>query len=324
MMTLTKTWNQPVQGVLMTESGDIGTQLQNYLWQLKEGLVNSSVGAWEVLASSASGESWVASRDDNWVSPSTIEYGQPDSSAQRAWMVLKSPTSPRGPYYMILDYWSTGPATDYQMQVYFTKSLPDLSTLSTTARPAPTGDEWSHLDVTPWSVEADVFSHNCSLAVASDGSFVLFGNRAGHPYFTSAWVFNIMTQDTVKPADGVGAVSMIWGASTVKMTQANLPRFQGLHPLDGSQVDIAACTLLAGSTKVMDAMPEDTTTQRHLGLPVWMFATTAAKLSMRGRLEDLYWAPDELQDGYPSYVNSAFEGVKVGPLWVPAEESPRI
>lgn len=260
MMSLTKTWGQPVKGVLMTESGNIGTQLQNYLWQLKEGLVNASVGAWEVLASSGSGESWVASRSDNWVIPSNIVYGQPNSSAQRAWMVLKSPVSPRGPYYMILDYWSTGPATTYQMQVYFTRNQPNLTSLSTTARPASTGYEWSHLDVTPWSVEADIFSHNCSLVTANDGSFVLFGSRAGHPYFTSAWMFNILTQDTLKLSDGLGSMSLIWGASSAKMTQANLPRFRGLHPTGGTEVDLAPCTLLAGTVKVMDTMPEDTVT----------------------------------------------------------------
>ena len=326
-MTLIKAWSQPKANVLMTEDPAIGTRTRYALWHLKDGLVNTSTGPWTVLASSGknNGGSLVATRSDNWVVPDDVEYGYPDSSAARAWIVLEGPSGSNfGRYYLTLDYWSTDVAKEGYCQAYFSKTQPSLTGFSTTARPAAGGPEWSHLDEVFYGTTAARYRFDCNLVTAADGSFVFFGNQAESPIIMTALLFNLI--GAAKAQDSYGAVSLHWSNQIAsQMDQSGLPAFQGLHPADNAQVEIQGVSLLVGTTdspRIMDVLPEDSGTKRLMRLPVWLFSTPAGRRSIRGTLQDVYWAPDAYQDGAVAYQESSFAFTKVGPLWVPIRTVP--
>ena len=100
-----KTWVAVDAGTYVSGSANDTTVAPAMIYQFKRGLTSAPIGAWTVLASSgkAGGGSLVASTDDNWTSSADLVRGTSDSSA-RAWILLKSPNSPLGPYYFLLDY----------------------------------------------------------------------------------------------------------------------------------------------------------------------------------------------------------------------------
>jgi hypothetical protein len=325
-MTLSKIWSQPKANVLMTEEVHQGVRTRHAMWHLKDGLVNNSAGSWTVLASCGknNGGALVATLGDNWVVPDDIEFGAPDDASTRSWIVLESPGGSNfGRFYLILDYWAPNINFYYRCQIYFSNARPDLSSFSTTARPAAGGPEWSHLDETFFNAFAGVYRFDCNLVTANDGSFVFFGNYAENPIFTMALLFNVIDAD--KPQDSYGAVSLHWGAQSTQVDQDSLPAFQGLHPADDAQVELQGVSLLVGTTnspRITDVLPEDSGTKQLMRLPVWLFSTPVGRRSIRGRLQDIYWAPDAYQDGMAAYQESTFAFTKVGPLWVPTETIP--
>jgi hypothetical protein len=326
-MPLSKHWSQSKANVLMTEDGSSGARTRNALWHLKDGLINSTTGPWEVLASSGknNGGTLTASLSDNWVVPNDIQYGYPDSSAARGWIVLESPNTDYGRFYLTLDYWATSSGYDYRCQIYFSNTQPLLMGFSTTARPAAGGPEWSHLEETFFNSFGSVYRFDCHLMTAHDGSFVFFGNYAENPTITMALIFNVI--EDAKAEDSSAAVSLHWGDLSAGMTQSSLPSFQGLHPVDDTVVDIDGVALLAGLTTgphIIDVLPDDTANKRLSKLPVWLFSTTASKRSLRGRLQDIYWAPSKYQEGIAAYEENTFTFTKVGPFWVPIETIPML
>jgi len=72
----------------------------------------------------------------------------------------------------------------------------------------------------------------------------------------------------------------------------------------------------------MSVLPEDSGTKQLTQLPVWLFSTAVDRRSLRGQLQDVYWAPDVYPDGAAAYQESTFAFTKVGPLWVPTETIP--
>jgi len=315
-----KVWAQPVLSDLFETASASFTATRAWLYALKEGLKDSTVGAWSVLASSArvGGVTWTADTSDLWTDPSEVQWGA--TAADHAWIVMKSPTGDYGPFYMTIDY--THASDDFRASFYFTKSEPTLTGLLTTARPVATGDEWSHTGVIVHTDGTNV-NHRGNLLQAHDGSFVWAVQMKGLGIFSSALLFNVMVRQSLRTDDTVGAASLHWSNRTTRLAQTDTFRLRMLHPADGSETDAAAVALgygLVDGIARAPAISTDMATNTWPALPVDLFAVTGGKLALRGQLEDILWAPEYLVEDASATAGDIMQAVCMGPFWVPATE----
>ena len=316
----TKSWSQPVRDAFLYKGINVYVMTQTWLYALKEALTGvGTVGAWEVIASSAyvGGSTWTADTEDLWTdATSEVVWGA--SGTDHAWIVLKSPSIGLGPYYLTLDF--THATTNYYGSIYLSKTQPTLTGLSTTARPANTGDEWAHTDIVFNTATRNL---RCNMLLAHDGSFAWLSMDDEVATFRGALIFNIMRADSLRSDDVVGAVSLHWSQQSSKLTGADSIQFQGLHPADGSQVDMRPVSLAAGTSflRVEATLDTDFADGSWAAIPVYLWAETAGKRAFRGQLEDMFWAPEYLLETTPASSGNINQATKVGPFWMPALET---
>ena len=320
----TKAWSQPVRNAFLYEGLDRYVMTQTWLYNLKAALTGvNAVGAWEVLASSAyvGGTTWTADTEDLWTDATTeVVWGA--SATDHAWIVLKGPSTGLGPYYLTLDF--THATDNWRGSIYFSNTQPTLTGLVTTARPPNAGDEWSHSGVVLHKSPPDALRNlRSNLLLAHDGSFAWLSLTDDAPTFKSALIFNVMRRNSLRSDDTVGAVSLHWPDRTATLTGADTIQFQGLHPADGSQVDIRPVSLAAGtsSLRVEATLATDFADDSWAAIPIYLWAETAGKRAFRGQLEDVFWAPEYLLETTPASSAGLPQATKVGPFWMPALET---
>jgi len=319
-----KTWVTVDAGTYVSGSANDTTVAPAMMYQFKRGLTSAPIGAWTVLASSgkAGGGSLVASTDDNWTSSADLVRGTSDSSA-RAWILLKSPNSPLGPYYFLLDYWHA--TSDSYCQMYFTKSQPNISSPSTTARPTVTGFEWSYANEPFHGISnTDLGGTRSYLFTAHDGSFAFFGTSgyaytlAVSPYVRSGLVFNVLSKQSLAAWDTVGAASMHFGPLAVDSSIITTAwRWKTLHQ-DGSAVSLAQIQWAVNlSRNIMRYMhtPAFGPITDWPTLPIWLVCVDTSKKCIRGYLEDISFTSECTFDGQIFFRNEVPAAVKMG-IWL--------
>ena len=315
-----KAWSQPVRNAFLYEGADLYVMTQTWLYNLKAALTGANaVGAWEVLASSAyvGGTTWTADTEDLWTdAESEVVWGS--TGNDHAWTVLKSPAGELGPYYLTIDF--THATSNYYGSIYLSTTQPTLTGLSTTARPANTGDEWAHVNIVFNTATRNL---RCNLLLAHDGSFAWLSQGDNDATFGGALILNIMRADSLRSDDTVGAVSLHWSQRSTKLTGGDAIEFQGLHPADGSQVPMRPVSLGwgIGTDRTEATLDTDFADGSWAAIPVYLWAETAGKRAFRGQLEDLFWAPEYLTETTQASSGNIPQATKVGPFWVPALET---
>lgn len=317
-----KTWVTVDSGTYVSGSQNDTTVAPLMIWRLKHGLVSSPVGRWTVIASSgkAGGASLIASTDDNWTSSSDLVRGS-SSSADRSWVLLKSPRSPKGPYYLLIDYWHA--SSDSYCQIYFTNSQPDVSSPATNSRPPSTGYEWSYANE-PFhgTSNTNLGGTRSYLFQAHDGSFVFaglsgtgYGGGSTAPFFRSIFVFNVLRWETLISWDTVGAASIHCHSLSQNMIVSDTYRWKTLHT-DGSTVNLAQVRWYTNSTT--DSIRSTHTSgfsNSWWTLPIWLSCVDSGKQCVRGVVEDIVFSSEDLYDGSLLFQNEVVKAVKVG-CWI--------
>jgi hypothetical protein len=307
-----------VRDAFLYKGTDPYVMTQTWLYNLKEALTGTA-GTWEVLASSAyvGGSTWTADTEDLWTdAESEVVWGS--TGNDHAWIVLKSPSVGLGPYYLTLDY--TQASFNYRGSIYLSKTQPTLTGLSTTARPANTGDEWGHVDITFNTANRNL---RCNMLLAHDGSFAWLSQGDNDATFRGALIFNLMVRDSLRSDDTVGAVSLHWSSRGVKLTGGAVIQFQGLHPADGSQVDMRPVSLAWGSafSRTEATLDTDFADGSWAAIPTYLWSETGGKMAFRGLLEDIFWAPEYLTETTQASSGDIPQAIKIGPFWMPAQET---
>jgi hypothetical protein len=275
------------------------------------------VGRWTVLASCgrAGGGSLVASLGDNWLSVDDLSRGT-SSVVPRSWIVLRSPITRRGIFYIILDWYHA--SYEYICQWYFTKYLPDLSTLVTNARPSPTGNEWVHANSR--IIYTGYFAYRTYMVNAHDGSFVfghlIGGNDGTWHSFKCATFFNILHEGSYPSWDMTQAVSFKYDLGIVVNSDIN---FQSLH-IDGSQCNLQPVNLCERQETNWSCEIHNDDLRDGSKIICWppqLVSVDTGKKCWRGLLEDLPMVPKHTNDGNAVFKNGSLCGVRFGAFIVP-------
>jgi len=305
-------------GNYYTSSSDVPTQ--TILYQMKRGLTSSLIGRWTVLAScgKAGTGSLVASAGDNWLSSSDLSRAA-NGTSPRAWILLRSPTTYRGTFYLLMDWW--GSLTPH-VQFYFSKSCPDYSSPATNARPSATGNEWTHLNsqLLPDAVRyGGVRSY---LVKAHDGSFVfacaLGGSTGTWHRFQAGTLFNILQSGSSPSWDTVQAVSARWAGAISQNSQIS---FKTLHR-DGTdctlnQIQPSDNESFVSGSALYGAHTDDIR-GTIICYPPQLVSIDTGKKCWRGILEDLSLPPNQIAEGTPMFKNGGLKGIRMGSWIVPA------
>lgn len=307
------TW---VCGNYITSGSDVPTL--SILFRMKQGLTNSLIGRWTVLASSgkAGTGSLVASAGDNWLSSSDLVRAA-NGTSPRAWILLRSPATYRGTFYLLMDWWGS---LRPHVQFYFTKSCPDYSSPVTDARPPATGNEWTHLNSQLLPDAVRYGGIRTYLIKAHDGSFVfacaLGGTTGAWHRFQAGTLFNILQAGSSPSWDTTQAVSTRWSGTISQQDQIS---FKTLHR-DGSD-----CTLeqvqfqdyITISENVLLGAHTDDVRRNYICYPPQLVSIDSGKKCWRGILEDLALPPNQIAEGAPFFRNGAMKGIRIGSWVVP-------
>lgn len=326
MTILNKIWHQPYTETLISRvSGDAEVVRAGYHLFLKNGLLSHPTHPWTVVASS---NRTVADTNDNWSTTSDITYGKNDTWPG-SWMLLKSPTGVRGPFYMLLDRTNI---SSIVTRVVISKSTVDLENLSPVRQPTflgPycvfSGSLWD----TGWSGH---YISSISLVVADDGSFVMGApRRAGQSLSRSYsesnddtyFFFNVL--EDVNPLDPYGFV--LWSAGTASNCQNSVTDAQwatavSIHP-DGTQVTCAILHPIITRASYFDQLPyisyEDALrAYKPFAWPMHITAITSGKEFVKGVISDIYWGGTfRPQNAQPGYDGLNMVAMRKNLLWVP-------
>lgn len=304
-------------GYYNNSSSDIPTQ--TVLYQMKRGLISPLIGRWTVLAScgKAGTGSLVASAGDNWLSASDLSRNTTGTSP-RSWILLRSPSTYRGTFYLLMDWWGSARST---VQFYFTKSCPDYSSPATNARPPATGNEWTHLNSLLFAT-SQYGGIRSYLVKAHDGSFVFacaLGSSGGAWHrFQAGILFNILQAGSSPSWDTTQAVSAQW---TGAISQNSQIPFKTLHR-DGTDCTLHQVQLSdyesSVSTSVLYGAHTDDIRGTIICYPPQLVSIDTGKKCWRGILEDLSLPPNQIAEGTALFKNGGLKGIRIGSWIVPA------
>lgn len=287
------------------------------LFALKDRLIASGgVGAWTVLASSgkAGGGSLVASTGDNWSSVDDLVRASNDTT-NRSWVVLQSPLNR---YYMTLDYVG---ADDNIFNVWFSNSVPDISSPATDIRPPTTGSEWSHLSQYIFAENANEGALNMVMSRASDGSFFCGfcgpANNNLYQFFRAIYMFAVYQPN--KSWDTVQAVSLVQTNLTSKLRYTDAS-FRSLHS-DNLQVTVQPIRLsTVGNDKPLPGVAyTNPWTGGLVSTPIWLLSSDTSKKCLRGVLQDIFFGTSGMDDGTLLFKNGLVKAIKIGPFTCPMD-----
>jgi len=321
-----KTWNMVDSGSIIrigtsgTDTDEATARGKATLFAIKDKLTEAGTGAWTVLASS---DGTTASTADNWASPDDLVWAANDTTA-RSWVLLQSPTGRAGTFYLLIDYYGTN--TRYA-HLTFTKSQPNISSPQINARPPATGDEWQHTNaVICVGSASDQWVTSFALVRATDGSFFAFSatprglaspTEDNDQFFRTYYIFNVL--QNAPPWDTVGAASLIVANQSTETWYATSMPFQSLHS-DGTQVNLSPVWLNTYVDPMPNEMHTNPWTGNYVSLPVWLVCADGGKVCWRGQLEDIFWLPSSMADGFLLFKNELVKAIKVGPFSCPMFE----
>lgn len=307
------------------------------MWQLKEALVSATVGAWTVVASANRS---VAGTYDTWTSWSDVDWRDSLSVSANpgSWMLLKSPTGTRGPFWLLFEISSTSVSVGTHTRFWILTEEPDLSNLVAWRLPPISEIPRAYASCTmAVTTSGGVSGSNfVDIIVADDGSFCMTNrvcpsDSGGISYPVLYLFFNIL--DDVPPQDPYGFVLLAKGAMASNETQQSAEWEQGIG-LDPDGVSstrsmVRTYPINTGGTLAFQATPannfaEDPSRGRYYSEKIPIFCTTEGRRGIRGTLSDIWWAPYNVTTGVCGFIDTSTKVCCMQCFWLPCPGDPWI
>lgn len=337
-MPLEKTWCRPFESKRPARQW-YDVEIPSLMYWFKEALVNASVGAWTVVASSNTSvvglyDTWTSWEDVICQNSMNDTYINPGS-----WMILKSPTGTKGPYWFIMALSDDNYDRATPTRFWITKSEPDLSNMVTYRLPPFTGPAASGACVVqPGSSGGNSQAYIIDVVVANDGSFFMFvrygvSDVDGSSSVSSLLIFNIMEETPRQDTFGAFFFAKDDITSTLDLNSSVWNDGIGLDP-DGTQITLSMVrnypTSQDGTTKpnqsILHNEVEDPYYNKYASEQIRTYCTTSGKKSYRGRLSDVWWCPRSLVLGTPAFLDRDTRVCSVGgsgsAFWIPCPGDP--
>lgn len=305
---------------------------RTHMWQLKEALINAAVGAWTVVAS---GNRSTAGLYDTWTTWANVDGRNSDDDtyvSPGSWMLLKSPTGTRGPFWLLFEISSTSFSSSTPTRFWITKTEPDLSNVVDYRLPPLTGPyahTWATLDVGGVDNHVDIL-------VADDGSFCMINRRfpteqGGLGYPRTFLFFNIL--DDVPSQDPYGFLFFATGNQSSNLEQGDVTWTYGvgIDPDGVASNRSFARTVprnsngtLSATRTPANAIAEDPAWGLYYSEKIPIFCTTAGRRGIRGTLSDIWWAPFNVTTGVCGFIDTSTKVCCMQSLWLPCPGDPWI
>ena len=282
------------------------------LWLLKESLVNASVGAWTVVASS---DTFVAGLYDTWNVWSDVRFQYAMESTYinpGSWMILRSPAGTKGPYWLVMQH-SMNSFTNAPSFFYFTKSQPDLSQMVPHRLPPMTGSSIFTSAILGTSYGgAPMETAQTDCIVADDGSFTYLVRQLlqnGTDNFTNMYfIFNVMDETPIYDTFGAFVFATRTTGTSIKQGDSFFrTEGRGMDP-DGTTTTLAMVrkypvdgTYVYANLGIAGGMLEDPLWNKYTSEPIHVYCSDSGRQGYRGRLVDLYWNPKQLGPGVVAF-----------------------
>lgn len=334
MTTFEKNWiskaNIPLD---LSEPYELASHL---LWELKKALTDPGIGAW-IVEGSCDGQTFGMDGIDRWTDPTKLVWSDSNTGTRiRSWIVLRSPGIDRPAYLTFECVYGSG-SFRIGLLAVISSSRPtggsDRAVGSARASPTSPGEgtitsgSWLNHVVTYIPLR---FHHSR----AEDGSFVFCWNF--HSRSTMSGLFHISRLAETRPHDlapwvsGFDSNTSTGSLSNNELTQSAATVGHDGHTLAIADFGIISSVGAVGSVSsgfvrnlfsfTSDVADEDPNSRPDS--PIWLLTETpSGGKSIRGRLQDIRWAP-MLPHGTVEPSMDSPRSVAVGPFWFPMSEAP--
>lgn len=334
MTTFELTWQQH-NNVVPADQTTVVLQMKSFLWWVKSFVTGNSANT----GSGTIGGSGLWTPDyscdgvtagtpgdgvDRWGAAGAFDATKlirSSGAVAHSWMVLKSPIG-LGPFYMLLD-WSA--SVDYQMIITFSKNA--FTGGTTTAAPTAT-NSWTY--PAQQMIQASLAGAHWFGLLSTTGVFHIKAGRDSGGFFQTALsFFSLANSKTGEAHNGFSYVdfSTISGVNAV-WRRARLSQNNAL--IKGRNKDGTAAVVLAsivpghtdaggsfvptfsvvGNTDATDGLFDD--------YPQGLVSVTPGHLSIRGRIADIYCAPESSPQGNIEPTSGPpYQSVICGDTWQP-------
>lgn len=299
-------------GQLTGTAGPEGAPSAGYYWTC-EGSSDSSTAGMDAT--------------DRMTSTYTLSKIVQASSGVHTWIVLKSPSGmPGGPYYLCLDYVSTGAQVirAYGARAAFTGG-------STSARPTST-KEWDIGGAAEFAITDNAAAtYRSHLAISANGDFYMAFNKSGSNFFWGALAFvgldNTRSGDTTKavtlmtPFSASGAFVTPYLSTTKVMARTYN---DGASVANGSicMMDYYTGSSPASWTTVATAV--NAADSKADPLPLFVHDKTSGAMGVRGTMPDCWHTGGQLAHGSVEPASGDIKHVSIGQIMMPFSVVPSL
>lgn len=300
-------------------SADVNEMYQCYLIGFKKALLDST--KWTIYGccgknngGTLTAPSSLVDTTDRWQVFSDITGGNGSLSSAQGWIILYNSTLA---LYLVMSYYNGSNG----INIYFTKTAPTLNT-TTTYHPVVSSANINWTGFASGSVYTGRFLTH--FAYTSDGHFVIFITSDNH----ATIALNLFTLLPVSPSRAADTTP--WVASITSAPAANVDTLfasgnsKCFVPLIAPNTPTNSMYLAFTGGSSVNPLSDFTTdaADSYINLfPILIYGNTTNAKTLKGRLQDVFWAPYGLGLGDTTPASGQIEYMKIGPLMLPANTS---
>ena len=290
--------------------------------------VGSPSGLWTVYSSN-DGAGGFGNGDsvDHWATVANVIRA--NAGTNHSWMVLKSGTSFGGlgyPIYLIMDV--SGGSDSSPVVMSLSKSAPTGGT----ATAAPTASDQTGLSSSNMAMNDNTTSATrCNGAMATDGNFVMYTGKNGGavPYFGALVMSTVAAEVPVADAAAffglfAGSTAAPGGFKDSFLMGLNVRSRNGSNNANPSTpcIWVPAGTTTPFTVCQISAPGTDGTDGLYFDFPVYWGQASSTAGSIRGRVADLFLAPQNAPAGTVDPTAGNPVAAIIGCFWVPVYTTP--
>lgn len=324
MTTFELTW-QGDPNRAPSDQTTVALKAKSWFWWIKAFLKGevggATLGLWTCEGSSDSSTAGLDAVDRWGAAFDASKIVRNTAGSAHSWIVLKSPVG-LGPFYMCLD-WSGN--LDYGTNVWFSKTA--FTGGTTLARPTST-TEWL---ANPGGTANYQWLFNSAAGtkfhgiLSTTGEFHLYNSRDGQGFYDCQLSFYTLADTRAGEAHN-GWSSLFYNqnspgaGSRVGMSVSTSHPTRGRNATNSTTVTAswAHFSNVLSSSLMLDLGTTDATDSKRPDLPIYVYADTGGHKSIRGRIRDICWAPENAAPGLAEPTGGPpYESAVVGNHWAP-------